>query len=338
MAKIKEDSARLISLIDRFPLLRIAVWGDFILDEYLYGFTRRISREAPVMIISYRSREFSLGGAGNAALNLSALGVGVAAVGVVGSDEGGREVRRLLSRAGISDRSVFTEKNFPTPLKTRILAGEENTKKQQVLRIDREGEVPEKKSLQARLEASLKKAAASCDALLVSDYHYRTVSETVYGAARDAFQAAGVPVTVDSRFRLIRFKGCTVAAPNEPEVESQLKTHPGADRSDFVSTGRTLLRKLQSPALLITRGSKGMALFERGKPPYFLPVFGSTDIVDVTGAGDTVIAVFTAALAAGASFRDAARLANFAGGLVVMKKGTAVVRSPELKHAVLDGH
>ncbi|MCX6565424.1 MAG: PfkB family carbohydrate kinase [Candidatus Aminicenantes bacterium] len=337
MTKIKEDSARLISLIDRFPLLRIAVWGDFILDEYLYGFTRRISREAPVMIISYRSREFSLGGAGNAALNLSTLGVEVEAVGVVGSDEGGREVRRLLTRAGISDRAVVTEKDFPTPLKTRILAGEENTKKQQILRIDRESEVPEKKMLQARLGASLARAAASCDALLISDYHYRTVSETVYGAARDAFQAAGVSVTVDSRFRLIRFKGCTVATPNEPEVESQLKTHLGADPSDLVSAGRTLLRKLQSPALLITRGSKGMALFERGKHPYLLPVFGSTDIVDVTGAGDTVIAVFTAALAAGASFREAARLANFAGGLVVMKKGTAVIRPQELKHAVLDG-
>jgi rfaE bifunctional protein kinase chain/domain len=337
MTKTQQDSARLLTFIDRFPLLRIAVWGDFILDEYLYGFTRRISREAPVMIISYRSREFSLGGAGNAALNLSALGVEVEVVGVVGSDEGGREVRRLLARAGISDRRILTEKDFPTPLKTRILAGEENTKKQQILRIDREGEVPEKKTLQARLAASLTQAAGSCDALLISDYHYHTVSEPVYDVARDAFQAAGAPVTVDSRFRLIRFKGCTVATPNEPEVESQLKTHLGSARSDFVAAGRTLLRKVQSPALLITRGSKGMALFERGKPPYFLPVSGSTDIVDVTGAGDTVIAVFTAALAAGASFREAARLANFAGGLVVMKKGTAVVRPLELKRAVLNG-
>ncbi|MHB8054116.1 MAG: PfkB family carbohydrate kinase, partial [Candidatus Aminicenantales bacterium] len=109
MAKIPEDNSRLISLIDRFPLLRIAVWGDFILDEYLYGYTRRISREAPVMIISYKSREYALGGAGNAALNLSALGLEVEAIGVVGADEGGREVRRLLSRAGISDRKVVTE-------------------------------------------------------------------------------------------------------------------------------------------------------------------------------------------------------------------------------------
>jgi rfaE bifunctional protein kinase chain/domain len=142
-------------------------------------------------------------------------------------------------------------------------------------------------------------------------------------------------VTLDSRFRLTRFKGMTLATPNEPEVESALKIHLGPDRADVASAGRTLLRKLQSPALLITRGSKGMALFEKGKSPYFLPVFGSTDIVDVTGAGDTVISVFTSALAAGGSFREAAHLANLAGGLVVMKKGTAVVRPLELKQAVL---
>jgi len=335
MAKISEENSRLISYIDRFPLLRIAVWGDFILDEYLYGTTRRISREAPVMIISYKNREFSLGGAGNAALNLSALGVEVEAIGVVGADESGREVRRLLIRSAVSDRSIVTEKDFPTPLKTRVLAGEENTKKQQILRIDREGDVPEKKLLQGKLKTALDKAVASCDALLVSDYHYRTVAEALYDRTAAACRKAGVPVTVDSRFRLSRFRGCTIATPNEPEVETQLEIRLGPDQADVASAGRTLLRRLQSPALLITRGSKGMALFEKGKPPFFLPVSGSTDIVDVTGAGDTVIAVFTAALAAGASYREAARLANHAGGLVVMKKGTAVVRPVELKQAVL---
>jgi len=336
MAKTNGDSSRLLSLIDRLPLIRVAVWGDFILDEYLYGYTRRISREAPVMIIGYKSREYSLGGAGNAARNLAALGVEVEAIGVMGADEGGREVRRLLSRSGISHRMMAEERGFATPLKTRILAGEENTKKQQILRIDREGQVPEKKSLQDALLVSLTEASASCDALLVSDYHYRTVDQAVFGKARKAFQTAGKPVTLDSRFRLLQFKGATVATPNEPEVESQLKTPLEDDRSALIEAGRSLLKKLQSAALLITRGSKGMALFEKGKPPCLLPVYGSTDIVDVTGAGDTVIAVFTAALAAGASFRDSALLANFAGGLVVMKKGTAVVRPGELKQAICD--
>jgi rfaE bifunctional protein kinase chain/domain len=336
MINKKDDPSRLLSLVDRLPLVRVAVWGDFILDEYLYGTTRRISREAPVMIISYNRREFSLGGAGNAARNLAALGVEVEAVGVIGADEGGREIRRLLARSGISHRFLAVEKGFATPLKTRILAGEENTKKQQILRIDREGQVPERKTLRTALRSSLRETASSCDALLVSDYHYRTVDEDDFGPARKAFQAAGCPVTLDSRFRLLRFKGATVATPNEPEVESQLKLSLESGTAAVIDSGRLLLRKLQSPALLITRGSKGMALFEKGRPPFLLPVHGSTDIVDVTGAGDTVIAVFTAALAAGASFRDAARLANFAGGLVVMKKGTAVIGPRELKQAISD--
>lgn len=334
MSKICDEDARLVSIIDRFPLLRIAVWGDFILDEYLYGTTRRISREAPVMIISYTNREFSLGGAGNAARNLSALGIEVEAIGVVGDDDGGREVRRLLAGAAISDRSIVVDRGFATPLKTRVLAGEDNTKKQQVLRIDRESEVPAKKAVRNRLSAGLKKAISSCDALLVSDYHYQTVAGDLYDNAASLCRKSGLPLSVDSRFRLRRFRGCTIATPNEPEVEAQLEVRLGAGRTDVVSAGRTLIRRLQSSALLITRGSKGMALFEKGKPPFFLPVSGSTDIVDVTGAGDTVIAVFTAALAAGASFREAARLANHAGGLVVMKKGTAVVRPLELKQAV----
>ncbi len=335
MTKISETATSLIALIDRFPLLRIAVWGDFILDEYLYGYTRRISREAPVLILSYQSREFALGGAGNAALNLAALGVEVVPIGVVGTDEGGRQIRRMLKAAGLADGTLIAEKSYVTPLKTRILGGEENTKKQQILRIDREGEVPESLLLKEKIGSILAKTASTCDALLVSDYHSRTVREDLFDKAVEMFRAAGAPVSLDSRFRLTRFKGMTLATPNEPEVESALKIHLGPERADAAAAGRALLRKLQSPALLITRGSKGMALFEKGKPPYFLPVFGSTDIVDVTGAGDTVISVFTSALAAGGSFREAAHLANLAGGLVVMKKGTAVVRPLELKQAVL---
>ncbi|MBM3312865.1 MAG: hypothetical protein FJY80_15305 [Candidatus Aminicenantes bacterium] len=324
----------LAPLVDRFSGLRVAVWGDFILDEYVYGFTRRISREAPVLILSYQRREFSLGGAGNAALNLAALGVRVTAVGVTGADSAGRTVRRILRRHGVSDTALFSDRSFATPLKTRILAGEENTKKQQILRLDRDGAVPEDGPLRAKMRRALARAARTCDALLISDYHFRTVDEDLFRTAGSAFRAAGRPVTLDSRFRLARFPGVTIATPNEPEVEQALNIHLGDDSSALTRAGRRLLKMLRSPALLITRGSKGMALFERSKRPYFIPVQGPTDIVDVTGAGDTVISVFTAALAAGATFRQATRLANHAGGLVVMKKGTATVTSGELKRAV----
>lgn len=333
-----EDSRGLFTIIDKFIHLRIAVWGDIILDEYLYGKTQRISREAPVLILSYQNREYSLGGAGNALLNLQALGVQAVPVGVVGADESGRTVARILRDHGVSTETLITEKSYVTPLKTRILAGEENTKKQQILRIDREGPVPEAAALRRKILRTLDRLAGSCDALLVSDYHYRTVKEDIFRAVLPAFKKAGRPVTLDSRYRLLEFKGVTIATPNEPEVEDALKVHPLEGTEALIAAGEALLAALRSPALLITRGSRGMALFQKGKPPLFLPIHGPADIVDVTGAGDTVISVFTAALAAGATFPQAARLANFAGGIVVMKKGTATVSPLELKQAIISEH
>jgi len=333
-----EDSRGLFTIIDKFIHLRVAVWGDIILDEYLYGKTRRISREAPVLILSYQNREYSLGGAGNALLNLQALGVEAVPVGVVGDDESGRTVARILHDHGVSTETLITEKSYVTPLKTRILAGEENTKKQQILRIDREGPVPDSAVLRRKIQRTLDRLAGSCDALLVSDYHYRTVKEDIFRAVLPAFKKAGHPVTLDSRYRLLEFKGVTIATPNEPEVEDALKVHPLEGTEALIAAGEALLAALRSPALLITRGSRGMALFQKGKKPLLLPIHGPADIVDVTGAGDTVISVFTAALAAGATFPQAARLANFAGGIVVMKKGTATVSPLELKQAIISEH
>jgi rfaE bifunctional protein kinase chain/domain len=333
-----EDPRALYAIIDKFIHLRVAVWGDIILDEYLTGKTRRVSREAPVLILSYQKREFSLGGAGNALLNLQALGVEAVPVGVVGDDEAGRAVARILAEHGVSTRTLITEKDFSTPLKTRILAGEENTKKQQILRIDHEGPVPDSASLRGKLRRTLNRLAGSCDALIVSDYHYRTVKEDIFRAVLPAFKKGGLPVTLDSRYRLLDFKGVTIATPNEPEVEEALKVHALEGKEALIAAGGALLAALRSPALLITRGSRGMALFQKGKPPLLLPIHGPTDIVDVTGAGDTVISVFTAALAAGASYPQAARLANTAGGIVVMKKGTATVSPLELKQAIVSEH
>jgi rfaE bifunctional protein kinase chain/domain len=335
---MNEDTRRLFALIDKFPHVRIAVWGDIILDEYLFGTTRRISREAPVLILSYHKKEFTLGGAGNSLLNLRALGVAPIPIGVVGADESGRAVRNILKKRGIGTDGLIIEKDYTTPLKTRILAGEENTKKQQILRIDREGRVPDSAALKRKIRQALRKAAAECDALLVSDYHYDTVKEDLFKSLLPSFKRAGRPVTLDSRFRLLRFPGVTIATPNEPEVEDSLKIRVDNAPALLIEAGKALLKKLQSPALLITRGSKGMTLFQKGKPPVLLPIFGTTDIVDVTGAGDTVISVFTAALACGATFLQAARLANFAGGIVVMKKGTATVTPLELKQAIVSEH
>jgi rfaE bifunctional protein kinase chain/domain len=216
----------------------------------------------------------------------------------------------------------------------RILAGEENTRKQQVLRIDKESVVPENDALRKRLRDALVEAATQSEALLVSDYNYMTVRPETYGEVLPFFRRRRLPLSLDSRFRLLQFSGMTAATPNEPEVEDALKVGLGDDPAALMKSGGALLRRLRSLALLITRGSRGLALFERRKPPFLIPVHGSTDIVDVTGAGDTVISVFTLALASGADFRDAARLANIGGGIVVMKKGTATLTAQELKHAI----
>ena len=324
---------RLVRYLDRFEGLRIGVWGDLILDEHLYGTTRRISREAPVLILSYKDQEYSLGGAGNAIQNLRALGAYPVPVGVLGKDAEGRKVTSLLRSKGIPIDDLLSDGSYRTPLKTRIMAGEDNTRKQQILRIDREGRVPDSPALVAGLHRAVASVIGDCAALLVSDYSYDTVKEGLYEAILPAARAARVPVAVDSRFRLMSFPGATVATPNESEVEAAAGVASRSDATLYAASAQ-VLRRLRSPALLVTRGSRGMVLFEKGRPPFPIPVRGTTDIVDVTGAGDTVIAVFTLALAAGASFREAAELANFAGGFVVMKKGAATVTRRELEQAI----
>ena len=331
---MNKEKHRLLDLIDKFAGKRIVVWGDFILDEYVYGKTRRISREAPVLILTYQKKEFSLGGAGNSTLNLKALGACPLPVGIVGQDESGQKIFDILRSLKIPTKYLLKLKGYPTPIKTRILAGEENTRKQQILRIDSEFRVPENGRLKQSLRRCLKQAQSQCSALLISDYNYQSVKEDVFNDIILDFKRAKCPVTSDSRFRLLDFQGVTAATPNEPEIEDTLKIEISDNIPLLKDAGNRLLKKLQSPALLITRGSRGMALFEKGKPPLLIPVHGTTDIVDVTGAGDTVISVFTLALSCGASFLEAAHLANYAGGIVVMKKGTATLTVEELKEAI----
>ena len=330
-----KEKKNLLAIIDGFAQKKVAVWGDFILDEYLYGTTRRISREAPVLILSYKNQEFFLGGAGNPILHLKALGATPYPIGIIGADRAGQKILQMLKREGISAQGLFQEHNFKTPIKTRILAGEETTRKQQILRIDKEGKVPESSGIIKKLQKALADLIKNIDALLISDYNYFTVRESIFESILPHFKKAKIPVTLDSRFRLINFKGITVSTPNEPEVEWALKVEINDDDQVLKHTGEELLKKTRARAIVITRGSKGMVLFEKNKLPFSIPIHGTADIVDVTGAGDSVISVFTLALACGATFREAALLANHAGGLVVMKKGTATFTPQELKEAVL---
>lgn len=330
-----KEKKKLVDLVDHFSQKKIGVWGDYILDEYLYGNTRRISREAPVLILTCKTKEYSLGGAGNSILNIKALGATPLPIGIVGTDKLGQTIVQMMKKQGISTDFLFKEKNYQTPLKTRILAGEHSTRKQQILRIDQEGKVPDSYEVKQKLQKSLKRIKQQINALLISDYNYSTVKESIFDKILPDFNKSRIPVTLDSRFRLMNFKGITVATPNEPEVEGALRIEIDDDSQILKKAGKDLLKKTQAQALLITRGSEGMILFERNRPAYAIPIHGPMDIVDVTGAGDTVISVFTLALSCGATFREAAHLANYAGGLVVMKKGTATLSSLELKEAII---
>jgi rfaE bifunctional protein kinase chain/domain len=331
---VREEKSDLLEIIGGFSQIKVAVWGDFILDEYIYGTTRRISREAPVLILSYKAKELTLGGGGNALLNLKALGSDPIPVGVVGKDEAGKRILQTLRQKKIETAYLLQEKSYVTPLKTRILAGEHSTRKQQILRIDREARVSDAKDLKRNLLAALQKALRQSDALLISDYDYYTVKEDIWTTISRTLHKSSKPITLDSRFRLLKFKGVTVLTPNEPEVEHALQIELDDNEEMVRKAGSQLLHRSEAKAVLITRGARGMMLFQRGKQPHEIPIHGSTDIVDVTGAGDTVISVLTLALAGGATFRQAARLANYAGGIAVMKKGTATVSPQELKEAI----
>jgi rfaE bifunctional protein kinase chain/domain len=331
------EPGRLLALVDDFVGIRVAVFGDLIVDEFIYGQIARVSREAPVLILNYDSTEIVAGGAGNAASNIAALGGSPIAIGIAGRDESGRRVVEVMRRR-MDVLGVLRPPGYRTPTKTRILAGGVHSAKQQVVRIDRASQPVVTDADRRSIESHLSRAAAKCDALLVSDYGFGLVTPPAVLRAQRRFRGPGkrrVPVLVDSRYDLLEYPGVTACTPNESEVEHILGIRIGDDVAVLEKAGREILRRLNSQAVLITRGSKGMALFEKGKDTVHIPISGSDQIADVTGAGDTVIATMTLALAAGGTFEEAARLANYAGGLVVMKRGTATIGADELRDAVL---
>jgi D-glycero-beta-D-manno-heptose-7-phosphate kinase len=328
------DSARLQGIIRGFRSRTVLVLGDLIADEYVYGRVARVSREAPVLILEYDSTEIVPGGAGNAAQNAAALGATVHLAAVVGRDEPGRRAVNALARE-VRRTGLSRPTGYRTPVKTRILAGGVHSAKQQVVRIDRRPVEPVSAPRRAAVERAALRMAARADAVLISDYGLGLVSPPfVARLARAARARRRVPVLVDSRYALTRFSRLTACAPNESEVEQVLGIRIDDRADELERAGRTLLDRTRMGAVLITRGSRGMAVFEPGAPTVHIPIYGSDQIADTTGAGDTVMAALTLALASGASVEDAARLANYAGGLVVMKRGTATVSGDELLNAV----
>lgn len=323
----------MIEIVRKFKAATVVVIGDLIADEYVYGRVARVSREAPVLILEYDSTEVVPGGAGNAASNAAALGGQVRLVSLVGRDEPGRRVQRALP-SRVDRRGLVRPAGFRTPVKTRILAGGIHSAKQQVVRIDRLSSRPVTDAERAAIARAAHRALRDADAVLISDYGSGLVTPALARDLAERVRRRGVPVLLDSRYALTRYRGLTACAPNESEVEQALGVRIDDDLRVLERAGRRMLDRTRMSAVIVTRGSRGMAVFEPGKKTVHIPIFGSDQIADVTGAGDTVMASLTLALAAGASVEEAARLANVAGGLVVMKRGTATVSREELSAAL----
>jgi rfaE bifunctional protein kinase chain/domain len=326
-ARTRDPEDALIERVTAFSKVRVLVVGDLVADHYVYGQTERVSREAPVLIVRHEREEVKLGGAANAAANAASLGGQVTALGALGSDEMGARMRQLFTAANIA-LAPTAKFEIATETKTRILAGGLSTTRQQMLRIDRgsQGQLPEpaRKALARAVGLALKQ----CDVAVVSDYGAGVVCDETREVLR-AWARRGGQVCADSRYALRSLLGARACKPNEPELAALTGLPIGSDK-ELKAAATRAMQLLDCQTLLVTRGRRGMAVFERGLAPTFFPVHGVAEAVDVTGAGDTVIATFALALGAGASSAEAAQIANVSGGLVVQKPGTATVSPEEL--------
>jgi len=322
---------RLLALVPSLAGRRIVVAGDFVLDRFVYGHPKRVSREAPVLILRFWKEERLPGGAGNTAANVRALGGLPLCVGVTGADEEGRSLRAAFTEREIATDGLLEVSGYRTPTKTRILGGAPHAIKQQIVRYDVEDPLAPDAALSASMSERLRAAARGAHGAVLSDYGYGAISPGSVGPLRDALPA-GTCISVDSRHRLQEFSGVDAATPNEEELEECAGGTVASDRA-LEEAGSALRSKMGCASLFVTRGSRGMAIFSEGAP-ILIPVHGTDQVADVTGAGDTVLATLALALAAGATPLEAALLANFAGSVVVMKMGTAVLTPDELAAAV----
>jgi rfaE bifunctional protein kinase chain/domain len=323
----------LLDLVDRLRRRKVAVIGDLVLDEYWVGRSARISREAPVLILEHEEERRVPGGAANAAMNVRALGGAPLVVGRLGGDPAGLALARALRANGLPTRWFHRDPRGGTIVKTRILAGSSHAARQQIVRLDRGHTEPLSREAERRLTRVAREAVRHADAVLLSDYGYGVLSPGLRRAAIKEAKRANIPVVVDSRYDLRAYRGATLLTPNEHEVLDAMHL-PSLRAPVLKRAGEALVRNGGAHAVWITRGSDGMLLFQRGSRPVGISIVGSSDVADVTGAGDAVSATAALALAAGASQLEAAFLATYAASVVVMKRGTATVSRKELVDAI----
>jgi D-glycero-beta-D-manno-heptose-7-phosphate kinase len=327
------DLRALADYVEQFATKTIVLTGDFVADEFQFGEISRVSREAPVLILRHRETRIVPGGGANAANNFAAMGAKVVPVTMVGDDAAGAALVAHFRKIGVDVSGIVAAKERSTPTKTRFLAGWAHTVAQQVLRVDREPLAEVSTSAGKKIGQLLESRLRSADALAVSDYGFGVATPALVQRARS--KRKNLLITLDARYQLSAYAdaGVTSATPNEAELEAWHGVTIGQNMEELSRCGGATMTAMKLNALLVTRGRDGMALFEQANRLTRIAIHGSNQAVDVTGAGDTVLAAYTLALACGASPLEAAHIANIAGGLVVMKRGTATVSREEL----LDG-
>jgi D-beta-D-heptose 7-phosphate kinase/D-beta-D-heptose 1-phosphate adenosyltransferase len=321
----------LTKILNRFSKVKILVVGDIMIDRFIWGKVSRISPEAPVPVVLVDKETFLLGGAANVVNNIHALGGGVSLCGIVGDDEMSQKVFQKLNDMGIAAQGVFVGKGRQTTVKTRIIGHH-----QQLVRIDRETTEELKGPALRNISEFLKKNMDHFDGMVLSDYGKGLLTKELIRRTIRKAREEGKFVMVDPKVKNFYFyKGATVVTPNTAEASaaSGVIIH---DLPTLRKAGRLLLRRLNCDALVITRGEEGMAIFEPHQEPFLVPTVAK-EVYDVTGAGDTVIGTMALALGAGAGVIEAAKLANFAAGIVVGKVGTATVHRDELMTVIKEG-
>jgi rfaE bifunctional protein kinase chain/domain len=314
---------------DEFPRKKIMIVGDLVADQFLQGTITRVSREAPVFIMRHDQTQTLPGAAANAAANVASLGGQAVLVGIVGNDDNGNALLQKLEEAKVDHRHIVRAAEMRTTTKIRVLAGQEHAARKQVIRIDYEPSPLISAGITKNIKENILAAVGDVDAIVISDYNYGVAAPEVIKTVNESAGEKRIPVIVDSRFRLSDFPGAASATPNQDEVE-QIAGRRITDEKELAAFCAGLREKLNYQALLVTRGNNGILLLEKNAPAVSLEAVGPKEPIDVTGAGDTVIAAYALGLASGLSFLDAARVANHAGGVVVMKRRTASVSADEL--------
>jgi rfaE bifunctional protein kinase chain/domain len=327
-AQLHACAERLFQLLERFNQARVLVVGDLTLDEFLTGQVERISREAPVLILRHETTRQVPGGGANAVYNLAKLGAQVKAVGLLGKDDQGQLLRHMFDSSGINTQGILLAPDRPTVTKTRISGHSRQSVTQQIVRIDRKSDHLPDRDLQLQLANYIRSELDTVDAVVCSDYGDGVLTQPVITAALSHSRTI-----VDAQKQIQRYQGAMLFTPNLPEAE-QAVGYAITNPQTLAQAGQDMLALTQAQQILITRGEQGMSLFDCNRTEQYIPAFNRTDVFDVTGAGDTVVAALTLSLTAGASFWEAAVLGNLAASIVVRQFGTTTTTPSEMKAAL----